>query len=121
LPKTHTKWTTDDVAVWLQFIGLEVLYPSFKEASIDGSCLACLTEEDMRTELGIKSGITIKKLSTWIKVGIKEFDDYITSNCEPVAECTIGSKSLLKSMPLENNKSKKFLSKPSRNESQMEV
>jgi|JI6StandDraft_1071083.scaffolds.fasta_scaffold01268_7 hypothetical protein len=71
LPKTHTKWTTDDVAVWLQFIGLEVLYPSFskpasnaEEASIDGSCLACLTEEDMRTELGIKSGITIKKLST---------------------------------------------------------
>ena len=71
LPKVHTKWTTDDVAVWLQFIGLDLLYPSFskvfsdaEEASIDGSCLACLTEDDLRNELGIKSGITIKKLAT---------------------------------------------------------
>lgn len=70
LPKVHTKWTSDDIAVWLQFIGLEALYPSFskapanaEEASIDGSCLACLTEDDLRTELNIKSGITIKKLA----------------------------------------------------------
>jgi hypothetical protein len=25
LPKTHTKWTTDDLLLWLQFIGLESL------------------------------------------------------------------------------------------------
>lgn len=31
LPKNHTKWTTDDVAVWLKFIGLEALYPSFSK------------------------------------------------------------------------------------------
>jgi predicted acyltransferase len=29
LPKVHTKWTTDDVLVWLQFIGLESLFPIF--------------------------------------------------------------------------------------------
>lgn len=22
LPKTHTKWTSEDISVWLQFIGL---------------------------------------------------------------------------------------------------
>lgn len=31
LPKTHTKWTSEDVAVWLQFIGLEALYPPFSK------------------------------------------------------------------------------------------
>lgn len=94
LPKVHTKWTTDDVAIWLGFIGLESLYPTFsipssnaEEASIDGSCLACLTEDDLRVELNIKSGITIKKLAACkqsahlgIKVGMKEFDEYIMSN-----------------------------------------
>ena len=52
-----------------------------ENAAIDGSCLSCLSEEDLRDELGIKSMITIKKLSTCnnnshagIKQGIKEYD-----------------------------------------------
>lgn len=29
LPKPPSKWTISDVEVWLQFIGLESLYPAF--------------------------------------------------------------------------------------------
>jgi hypothetical protein len=55
LPKQPSKWTISDVEVWLQFVGLEALYPAFsinlinlEKAAIDGSCLPCLTEEDLR-------------------------------------------------------------------------
>lgn len=33
LPKSHTKWTVDDIAIWLQFIGLEALIPGFSNIS----------------------------------------------------------------------------------------
>lgn len=69
LPKPPSKWTISDVEVWLQFVGLEALYPAFssclsdsEKAAIDGSCLPSLTEEDLRNELEIKSSITTKKL-----------------------------------------------------------
>ena len=88
LPKESSKWTVDDIRIWLKFIGLENLVQTFssyriipENAAIDGSCLGCLSEEDLRDELGIKSMITIKKLSTCntvanvgIKQGIKEYD-----------------------------------------------
>jgi hypothetical protein len=64
-----------------------------EEAAIDGSCLACLSEDDLRNELNIKSGITIKKLSTCkyrhnlgIRVGIKEFDEYLMNHIECVGK-----------------------------------
>lgn len=69
LPKPPSKWTVSDLELWLSFIGLEALYPSFstdpsyeEKAAIDGSCLPSLSEQDLRNELEIKSSITVKKL-----------------------------------------------------------
>ena len=58
LPKEPVKWTINDISIWLEFIGLEGLYPAFstykrylENAAIDGSCLSSLTEEDLKHEL----------------------------------------------------------------------
>ena len=55
LPKYSTTWTVDDIETWLNFIGLSNLVPKFSiiifnlgSASVDGSCLAELSEEDFR-------------------------------------------------------------------------
>ncbi len=81
----------------------------------------------MKEELGIRSAITIKKLSTcilWvisgINVGIKEFDQYINSQVgflrtqsNNSAEGTIANKQLIK-QPQELKNSKKLIQKPGR-------
>ena len=51
----------------LPFVG--VLY-KLEEHSVDGSCLADLTEDDLTQELHIKSKIIVKKLMTCIKDNI---------------------------------------------------
>ena len=69
LPKQPVKWTVGDLEIWLKFIGLSNLYPKFstiltnlEDLSIDGSCINSLTEEDLREELNIQSGIIVKKI-----------------------------------------------------------
>jgi len=64
LPKLPSKWTISDVEVWLQFVGLESLYPAFstraanaEKAAIDGSCLPSLTDDDLRNELLAALGV----------------------------------------------------------------
>lgn len=55
LPKASITWTIKDIENWLRFIGLESYIDSFsnickylENASVDGSCLSELTEEDIK-------------------------------------------------------------------------
>jgi hypothetical protein len=71
LPKYSSTWTVDDIETWLNFIGLSNFVKKFRnysykkgDASIDGSILGELSEEDFRAELGIESKILLKKIMT---------------------------------------------------------
>lgn len=75
LPKYSTTWTVDDIETWLNFIGLTNFVKKFRnsfhnegEASIDGSILGELSEDDFRSELGIESKILLKKIMTCISI-----------------------------------------------------
>lgn len=71
------KWNVKDIELWLSFIGLSNLYPKFRELSIDGSCINSLTEEDIRDELSVQSGIIIKKIMSWVNKGLKEYAAFV--------------------------------------------
>lgn len=54
------------------------------QLSIDGSCLGTLTEQDLREELCIQSGITVKKIMAClifvilgITKGLDEYDEFL--------------------------------------------
>ena len=49
-------------------------------ATIDGACLAQITEEDLINDLGVHSGIIRKKILNWLNVGIKEYSVYLRNN-----------------------------------------
>jgi len=62
---THTDpatWSIDDVAAWLQDIGLEQLRESFTENEISGSELLDLTMDEIKEDLDVKKLGTRKAL-----------------------------------------------------------
>jgi hypothetical protein len=46
-------------------------------ASVDGSCLADLTNDDIKNELSIESKIITKKLIHWVTQGICQYDEFL--------------------------------------------
>ncbi|CAD8066201.1 unnamed protein product [Paramecium sonneborni] len=79
LPKDPKKWKLDDVTIWLKFIGLQDLDVNFRQNSVDGALLSTLDDNDLK-EMGIaESSLKIKKLVQWIKIGFKEYSEYLKS------------------------------------------
>ncbi|PIK48526.1 putative WD repeat, SAM and U-box domain-containing protein 1 [Apostichopus japonicus] len=54
-PKPLLTWSPDDVANWLQEIGLDQYADSFKEQLIDGEEIQNLTNESLSQDLGVKA------------------------------------------------------------------
>lgn len=52
-PKPLLTWSPDDVANWLQEIGLDQYADSFKEQLIDGEEIQNLTNESLSQDLGV--------------------------------------------------------------------
>lgn len=67
---THIKvdsWSINDVSKWLKEIGLEQYQSSFKEGAVDGSFLYELTDDDLRSTLGVEHKLHRKKILSAIK------------------------------------------------------
>ncbi|CAD8045333.1 unnamed protein product [Paramecium primaurelia] len=79
LPKPPKKWTTQEVLVWLKYIGYSQLDTYFVNECVDGSCLEILTDQDL-LDIGISSPLQRKKLLQWIQIGLKEFTNYCKSH-----------------------------------------
>ncbi|CAD8071645.1 unnamed protein product [Paramecium sonneborni] len=75
LPKPPKKWTTQEVLVWLKYIGYSQLDTYFVNECVDGSCLEILTDQDL-LDIGVQSPLQRKKLLQWIQIGLKEFTNY---------------------------------------------
>ncbi|CAD8159809.1 unnamed protein product [Paramecium octaurelia] len=79
LPKPPKKWSTQEVLVWLKYIGYSQLDTYFVNECVDGSCLEILTDQDL-LDIGITSALQRKKLLQWIQIGLKEFTNYCKSH-----------------------------------------
>ncbi|CAD8157476.1 unnamed protein product [Paramecium pentaurelia] len=79
LPKPPKKWSTQEVLVWLKYIGYCQLDSYFVNECVDGSCLEILTDQDL-LDIGITSALQRKKLLQWIQIGLKEFTNYCKSH-----------------------------------------
>lgn len=51
--KSPSEYTQEEVAVWLNSIGLGSKVEAFKQNGVDGSLLVILTEDDVKSELGL--------------------------------------------------------------------
>ncbi|CAD8154058.1 unnamed protein product [Paramecium pentaurelia] len=77
LPKDPKKWKLDDVTIWLKFIGLQDLDVNFRQNSVDGALLSTLDDNDLKEMEIAESSLKIKKLVQWIKIGFKEYSEYL--------------------------------------------
>jgi len=56
------EWSIDDVAKWLRAISLDRYSDSFRESEVDGNFLRWLTDDDLRTGLGVEHALHRKKI-----------------------------------------------------------
>ncbi|KAM7067290.1 NAD(+) hydrolase SARM1 isoform 3-T5 [Molossus nigricans] len=60
-------WKEAEVQMWLQQIGFSQYCERFRELQVDGDLLLRLTEEELQSDLGMRSGITRKSnLADWL-------------------------------------------------------
>eukprot|EP01041_Mallomonas_annulata_P003889 gene3889-7762_t len=62
LPDAVRLWTVDDVCRWLGMLSLNQYIPAFREATVDGSFLMELREEDLMQVLGIEHKLHVRKI-----------------------------------------------------------
>ncbi|XP_005402811.1 PREDICTED: sterile alpha and TIR motif-containing protein 1 [Chinchilla lanigera] len=78
-------WKEAEVQTWLQQIGFSQYRDSFREQQVDGDLLLRLTEEELRTDLGMKSGITRKRFFREL-TELKTFANYATCDRSNLAD-----------------------------------
>merc|ERR1711871_1572320 len=64
LPDAVRLWTVSNVCSWLESLQLDQYVTAFKEATIDGSFLMELREEDIVQILGVKHKLHVRKILT---------------------------------------------------------
>ncbi|XP_070338813.1 NAD(+) hydrolase SARM1 isoform X3 [Equus asinus] len=78
-------WKEAEVQTWLQQIGFSQYCQSFREQQVDGDLLLRLTEEELQTDLGMKSGITRKRFFREL-TELKTFASYATCDRSNLAD-----------------------------------
>ncbi|XP_058139789.1 NAD(+) hydrolase SARM1 [Dasypus novemcinctus] len=78
-------WKEAEVQTWLQQIGFSQFCESFREQQVDGDLLLRLTEEELQTDLGMKSRITRKRFFREL-TELKTFANYATCDRSNLAD-----------------------------------
>ncbi|KAG5836727.1 hypothetical protein ANANG_G00231630 [Anguilla anguilla] len=73
-------WKTGEVQTWLQQIGFSAYSQRFQEMQVDGDLLLNITDQDLRTDLGISAGLIRKRFLRDLRV-LKMYANY--STCDP--------------------------------------
>ncbi|KAK3914268.1 NAD(+) hydrolase sarm1 [Frankliniella fusca] len=68
-------WSTEDVREWVKQIGFAEYANSFVESRVDGDLLLQLTEENLRTDIGITNGIRRRGFTRELQ-NLKKMADY---------------------------------------------
>nr|XP_023411891.1 sterile alpha and TIR motif-containing protein 1 [Loxodonta africana] len=78
-------WKEAEVQTWLQQIGFSQYCERFREQQVDGDLLLRLTEEELQTDLGMKSSITRKRFFREL-TELKTFANYVTCDRSNLAD-----------------------------------
>ncbi|XP_015974679.2 NAD(+) hydrolase SARM1 isoform X1 [Rousettus aegyptiacus] len=78
-------WKEAEVQTWLQQNGFSQYCERFREQQVDGDLLLRLTEEELQTDLGMKSGITRKRFFREL-TELKTFASYATCDRSNLAD-----------------------------------
>lgn len=78
-------WKEAEVQMWLQQIGFSQYCRRFCERQVDGDLLLRLTDEELQTDLGMKSGITRKRFFREL-TELKTFANYATCDRSNLAD-----------------------------------
>ncbi|XP_008819800.1 sterile alpha and TIR motif-containing protein 1 [Nannospalax galili] len=78
-------WKEAEVQTWLQQIGFSQYCENFREQQVDGDLLLRLTEEELQTDLGMKSSITRKRFFREL-TELKTFANYATCDRSNLAD-----------------------------------
>ncbi|XP_048221991.1 NAD(+) hydrolase SARM1 [Perognathus longimembris pacificus] len=78
-------WKEAEVQTWLQQIGFSQYCECFREQQVDGDLLLRLTEEELQTDLGMKSSITRKRFFREL-TELKTFANYATCDRSNLAD-----------------------------------
>lgn len=73
-------WKTCEVQTWLQQVGFSAYCDRFQELQVDGDLLLNITDEDLKTDLGMHAGLTRKRFLRDLRV-LKTYANY--STCDP--------------------------------------
>ncbi|XP_063060524.1 NAD(+) hydrolase SARM1 [Engraulis encrasicolus] len=73
-------WKSGEVQRWLQQVGFSAYSERFQELQVDGDLLLNITDEDLRCDLGMASGLTRKRFLRDLRV-LKMYANY--STCDP--------------------------------------
>ncbi|KAE8742776.1 hypothetical protein FOCC_FOCC011704 [Frankliniella occidentalis] len=68
-------WSTEDVREWVKQIGFAEYANSFADSRVDGDLLLQLTEENLRTDIGISNGIRRRGFTRELQI-LKKMADY---------------------------------------------
>ncbi|XP_038614876.1 NAD(+) hydrolase SARM1 [Tachyglossus aculeatus] len=78
-------WKEAEVRTWLQQIGFSQFCERFRDQQVDGDLLLRLTEEELRDDLGMTSGITRKRFFREL-TELKTFANYATCDRSNLAD-----------------------------------
>lgn len=78
-------WKEAEVQTWLQQIGFSQYCENFREQQVDGDLLLRLTDEELQTDLGMKSSITRKRFFREL-TELKTFASYATCDRSNLAD-----------------------------------
>ncbi|XP_006042263.2 NAD(+) hydrolase SARM1 [Bubalus bubalis] len=78
-------WKEAEVQTWLQQIGFSQYCENFREQQVDGDLLLRLTDEELQTDLGMKSGIIRKRFLREL-TELKTFANYATCDRSNLAD-----------------------------------
>ncbi|KAJ8280961.1 hypothetical protein GJAV_G00061520 [Gymnothorax javanicus] len=82
-------WKTGEVQTWLQQIGFSSYSQRFQEMQVDGDLLLNITDQDLRTDLGMTSGLIRKRFLRDLRV-LKMYADYSTCDPNNLADWLVG-------------------------------
>ncbi|XP_052051670.1 NAD(+) hydrolase SARM1 [Apodemus sylvaticus] len=78
-------WKEAEVQTWLQQIGFSQYCENFRDQQVDGDLLLRLTDEELQTDLGMKSSITRKRFFREL-TELKTFASYATCDRSNLAD-----------------------------------
>ncbi|XP_068832836.1 NAD(+) hydrolase SARM1 [Capricornis sumatraensis] len=78
-------WKEAEVQTWLQQIGFSQYCENFRKQQVDGDLLLRLTDEELQTDLDMKSGITRKRFRREL-TELKTFANYATCDRSNLAD-----------------------------------